>query len=268
MDPKLRKKILKAKQKEVKDLRRNFEPGLIRNAAFSIGTQFTSAQITLQDEEAPPLAIPLLSRFLTHEVEIENYHPFRLVRDLSRLNLTIFFVATDARFLGGDPTHINLIKTGRDVSAIVRDFIIAEEQIYQAKAWGADGLLLDSHFVPEGKIPHFVDTTFQMGLEPFLQIHRPGDLSSVELELLGGILISPQDSGELLQAGENGWLEELQVRNIPVLLAGGMASLEELREWRAKGIRHFLLADDWMLQEDPIREVERVLEILEMGLKE
>ncbi len=268
MDKKLFKKIQKVKQKEVRDLKRNFAPGLIRNAAFSIGTQFTSAQITLQDEEAPPLAVPLLSRFLNHPVEIENYRPFRIVRDLNRLNLTIFFVATDVQFLGGDPAHVNLIKTGRDVSAIVRDFIIAEEQIYQAKAWGADGLLLDSRFVPAGKIPFFVDTTFQMGLEPFLHIHRAEDLSSVELELLGGLLVSPEDSEELFPDGENGWLEEVQVRNIPILLVGGVESPQELQRWRKLGIRHFLLPDEWMLKDQPIQEIERILEILETGLKE
>ncbi len=257
MDNKLIRAIHKKKKKEIKQLRDNFEIGLIRNAAFSVGTEFYSAQVALNDKESLPIAVPLLSHISDEGYRIENYQPFRLARALYRLKVPTLFVATDSEFLGGDHSHVNLVKTGSEISVIQRDFIIDEAQIYTAKSIGADGLLLDSALLDPAKLAEFTEITFAMGMEPFLKLHAERDLEKVELELIGGVVLE-KDVFRILQKGTLfKRLREIENEKIPILMIHDPASLAEIREWEDQGVRQFLLPDDWLLQENPILALEQ-----------
>ncbi len=259
LDKKLKKSIIKAKRKEVRHMREAFDTGLLRNAAFSVGTQFSSANVSLQQDL--PVAVPLLSKFPVKKAEIENYRPFLLMRALEPLNLKVFFVATDREFLGGDPSHINLVKTGSEISAVMRDFIVSEEQIYQAKAMGADGIYLDPHLCEPGKLAEWAEIAFQMGMEPFLEIHEPADLEGVEPEILGGVIIDRAWVDRHQGTEADSGLAGLRAAGVPVLLRHTPRSAEEVLSWREKGISFFLLAEDWLLAGDPVGELRKIAEI-------
>jgi indole-3-glycerol phosphate synthase len=184
LDKRVVNNIIKVKSKEFKKIKKTFDMGLIRNAAFSVGTDFNSAQQELKDTKNIPLIIPIQSKLLSGKGEIDNYEPFKLTRALIKLKLAVFLVASDREFLGGDPAHIKLVKTGAEVSVIQHDFFIDEVQLYQAKSYGSDGIVLDSEFLDSHKLALFADIAFQLGVEPFLKISGAADLNILNQKLL------------------------------------------------------------------------------------
>ncbi len=248
--------IIKIKKKEIKKLRRDFDIGLIRNAAFSVGTEFYSPQVSLQAVDTLPLALPLLPHLRDENTVIENYQPFTLARALFKLRVPVLFVATDREILGGDPGHVNLVKTGQDISVVQRDFIIDEAQLYQAKTIGSDGLLLDADLLEPDKLAEFAEITFAMGIEPFLRVDDAAQLKKVEAELVGGLVLEKDAFEKLRKSEEYKQIRSVNQGRVPVLLIHQPQSIQELKQWAEEGIRYFLLPDNWLLQENPVYQLE------------
>jgi indole-3-glycerol phosphate synthase len=252
--------IVKVKSQEVVQLKKIFDIGLIRNAAFSIGTDFTSVKVSLQDPDTIPLIIPLLKRSPQGKGEIEKYEPFKISRALSRMKLAVFLVASDRQMLGGDPAHIRLVKTGAEVSVIQYDFFIDEVQIYQAKSYGSDGILLDREFLDPKKLASFAEITFQMGMEPLLKIYHPADLRHIDHEIIGGFIIEKESISGNLQSEFHRLLKEEKFLSLPKIIIASWLSREDVKQFREYGFTHFMLNNDWLQQPDALIVLERMIQ--------
>lgn len=262
MDKKIKKAIWRAKQKSNKKLTSGFDLGFIRNASFAVGTEFSSARMSLQEPSVFPVVVPLQGRLMENGTEIENYRPFRMARTLIRMGVSVLLVAGDTKFLGGDASHINLVKAGSDVSVILNDFIIDEVQIYHAKSIGADGLILDSELIEASKLPELTEITYEVGLEAFIRLRQLSDLDGIDVETLGGIIVDES----MLQTAEGAdffrRFREDHPQKIPVLLNLLPGSSQELAAWREKGIDFFLLPESWVLGEKPFERLGAALHSL------
>ncbi len=260
LDKSLKKKIISIKNKELKSIKDHFDLGLIRNASFSVGTDFYSAQMALNSHQSIPLIIPLQRRELQGNKELANYDPFKMVRSLVKLKLSVFLVASDRQFWGGDPSHIKLAKTGSEVSVIQRDFFIDEVQLYQAKSFGADGVLLDADFLDSVKLASFADITFQLGLEPFLKIYSVSDLAHVEPEIIGGLVVEKDNADEILTSDFYQKVKAKKHSQVPFILSSSWFSRQEMAGFGERGIHHFVLDDTWLNRQNAIFELERMIQ--------
>jgi indole-3-glycerol phosphate synthase len=252
--------IIKVKSKAVAQIKKKFEIEVIRNAAFSVGTDFNSVRMALNDPKTIPLVVPLQGKSLDGNRVIQNYEPFKISRFLSRMKLAVFLVASDQEFLGGDPAHIRLIKTGAESSVIQQDFFIDEIQIYQAKTYGSDGILLDSEFLDAKKLTSFAEVTFQLGMEPFLKINNPADLQIIDPEIIGGIVFEKEIIFGSLQSKFSQLLKEKKFSQLPRIIRTSLISLAEINQFYDQGIDHFLLNDDWLQQPDALIILEQMIQ--------
>lgn len=257
---KLQDAIVKLKLKEVTQIKKKFEIGLIRNAVFSVGTDFNSAQVTLNNSKTIPVIVPLQRKYLTGNGEIENYEPFKITRSLSKMNLAVFLVASDREFMGGDPAHIKLVKTGAEISVIQHDFFIDEVQIYQAKSYGSDGILLDSEFLDSKKLGLFSEVAFQLGMEPFIKIDSTTELENIDHEIIGGVVIEKEGISGVLKSEFYRRMKEAKPSPLPVIVRTPWLSPREIDYFRDQGIHHFLLNDDWLWQPDALKVLERMIQ--------
>ncbi len=261
MNTKLWKQIKKEKQKEIRQLKKRFSLEAIRTASFSVGTDFVSARMSLQDEEQLPVMIPLQGRFPEIDTELSNYRPFQVARYFKDWPVATFLVAGDAPFLGGEPSHINLVKSATNAGVILHDFILDEVQIYQAKAIGADGLLLDTEWQLPEQLSRFVEVTYEVGLEPFVRLHSPELLPGIEPGWLGGIIFSGEPEKLFSPKGVE-FSNKLNEENVPILYQGIPGDSHQQLQFRKAGVNGFLIPEDWMLQKDPfnwiVRQMERI----------
>lgn len=260
LDKSFKKKIISMKMKELKSLKDHFDLGLIRNASFSVGTDFFSAQMALNSHQSIPLIIPLQRRDLKSNKELDNYDPFKMVRSLVKLKLLVFLIASDRQFLGGDPSHIKLAKIGSEVSVVQRDFFIDEVQLYQAKSFGADGVLLDADFLDSTKLASFADITFQLGLEPFLKIYSVSDLTHVEPEIVGGLIVEKDNADEILTSDFYQKVKSMKHSQVPLILSSSWFSRQEIADFGERGIHHFVLDDTWLIRQNAIFELGRMVQ--------
>ena len=94
-------------------------------------------------------------------------------------------VLTDAHFQG-EPEHLAKIKSsgasGR-APVLRKDFIFDPYQIYEARAYGADALLLIAAILSTKQISNLLDLCHEIGLQALVEVH---DKAEVEVAIAGG----------------------------------------------------------------------------------
>ncbi|NIU01255.1 MAG: hypothetical protein GWN01_10110, partial [Nitrosopumilaceae archaeon] len=124
---------------------------------------------------------------------LEEFDPLRIVKLLEREDENVgIIVATDKNYLGGHPGWINLIKTNTSFPVIRQDFFIDPVQVYQSKAIGADGVMINLNFTGSKKLSDLLYAGDEMGLELFLEIDDLKLPSKLEFDLLTGIIVNFQ----------------------------------------------------------------------------
>lgn len=83
---------------------------------------------------------------------------------------------TEKHYFKGDGKFISQIKENVSTPVLQKDFVIDPYQIYEAKRFGSDALLLIARLVDGKKLKKFVDLCFSLGIEPVVEINNEEDL--------------------------------------------------------------------------------------------
>tara|TARA_B100001029_G_scaffold175220_1_gene176390 strand:- start:115 stop:906 length:792 start_codon:yes stop_codon:yes gene_type:complete len=75
-------------------------------------------------------------------VIIENYNPVDIANVYNKNKATCLSVLTEEDFFLGDLTHISKIKKEINLPILCKDFFIDKFQVYLAKSYGADAILI------------------------------------------------------------------------------------------------------------------------------
>jgi indole-3-glycerol phosphate synthase len=85
-------------------------------------------------------------------------------------------VLTDGEFFGGDLDDLIQTKVVTDIPVLRKDFIIDKWQIAEAKAFGADVILLIAACLTKAEVKEFAAYANSIGLESILEVHNEEEL--------------------------------------------------------------------------------------------
>jgi len=91
-------------------------------------------------------------------------------------------ILTDTRFFGGSLTDLSLARTLTELPILRKDFIIDPYQIYEAKAFGADVILLIAASLSRSKIKELSGVAKTLHLEVLVEIHTESELEKCLLD--------------------------------------------------------------------------------------
>ena len=97
-------------------------------------------------------------------------------------------VLTDSEFFGGSITDLRRARAVSDNTPILRkDFVIDEYQVIEAKAFGADVILLIAEILTNREIERFSRLARDNNLEVLLEMHHPNQLQKIceEVDIVG-----------------------------------------------------------------------------------
>jgi len=161
-------------------------------------------------------------------------------------------ILTDAHFFGGTMVDLMEARTINTQKPILRkDFIVDPFQIIEAKAIGADAILLIATCLTKKEIKNFGNLANDLGLEVLYEVHNQEDLDKIEIDkqIIGinnrnlktfqvdlehSIALASQIPDACVKVSESGISH-------PELIIG-------LREYNFKG---FLIGENFMKTENP-----------------
>ena len=160
-------------------------------------------------------------------------------------------ILTDELFFGGKLEDILKVRNEISIPILRKDFMIDEYQFYEAKANGADVILLIASCLSPSQVQEFTHLSHDLGLEVLLEIHTEDELKhlSKDIDMVGINNRNLKDFKVDLEHSVN--LKNLLPKEILSVAESGIYSIEDFRFLKEKGFDGFLMGEYFMRNENP-----------------
>ncbi|MDP2302438.1 MAG: indole-3-glycerol phosphate synthase TrpC [Ignavibacteria bacterium] len=176
-------------------------------------------------------------------------------------NINAISVLTDKKFFFGDISYLEEISKTTNVPLLRKDFIIDEIQIHQAKAFGADAVLLICEILKKEKISEFTEIAYSLGLSVLLELHSEDQLSKINFDRNKIIGINNRNLKSFhtsLDTTEN--IKGLLPHNIITVSESGISTKEDIIRMKNLGINAVLVGEFFMRSENIKESVNSFME--------
>lgn len=161
-------------------------------------------------------------------------------------------VLTDGKYFGGSLDDLLLARASVEMPLLRKEFIVDEYQILEAKAYGADVILLIASILDREEIKAFSELAQSLSLNVLLEVHNEVELhKSVmpSLDLLGVNNRNLKTFEVSLETSKT--LSELIPDDFVKVSESGISSIEAINELRPYGYKGFLIGENFMKTADP-----------------
>ncbi len=111
-----------------------------------------------------------------------------VARGYQNAGVAAMSVLTDGRFFGGSLEDLIIARSSTDLPLLRKDFIIDPYQVVEAKAFGADAILLIATILNNDRIISLSNLANEIGLEVLMEIHDETELKKAlknGIEMIG-----------------------------------------------------------------------------------
>ena len=113
----------------------------------------------------------------------EDFNHLKIAEIYFQQSVDAVSVLTDEKFFQGNISFLKDIAMIKQAPLLRKDFIIDEYQIFEAKANGADLILLICEALTKIQIRDLTQTALETGLEVLLELHSHEQLKKIDFEL-------------------------------------------------------------------------------------
>lgn len=188
-----------------------------------------------------------------------NFDPAAIGASYAAGGAACLSVLTDVEFFQGAPEYLGRARAASGLSALRKDFIIDEYQLYEAGAWGADCVLLIVAALDKFQLRDLEAAAQSIGLAVLVEVHDARELD-IALELKTPLLginnrnlrtfdVSLQTTLDLLPRIDAGRL---------VITESGILAPADVKTMRTAGVHAFLVGEAFMRAPDPGAELARL----------
>lgn len=100
-----------------------------------------------------------------------DLNPVELARTYEAYGASAISVLTEPHFFLGSPAYLTAIKEAVHIPVLRKDFIVDPYQVYEARAWGADALLLICALLDDTQLRHLLELTHEQKMHCLVEVH-------------------------------------------------------------------------------------------------
>jgi indole-3-glycerol phosphate synthase len=108
-----------------------------------------------------------------------DFDPVAIAQAYERGGANCLSVLTDQDFFQGSFENLRLIRQAVELPLLCKEFIIDSYQIYLARLYGADAVLLIAAVLSDRDLNSFLATTHQLGMTALVEVHTVAELERV-----------------------------------------------------------------------------------------
>lgn len=159
-------------------------------------------------------------------------------------------ILTDNHFFGGNNEDI-ITSRGINIPILRKEFIIDEYQIVEAKAIGADAILLIAAILTRDEVNNFTAKAHNLGLEVILEIHNEEELNHINNKIdIVGVNNRNLKTFEV-DLNCSAHLSSLIGNEMIKISESGIHSISDISFLKGHGYNGFLIGENFMKQPDP-----------------
>ena len=108
----------------------------------------------------------------------EDFRPADIAASYAKHGAACLSVLTDVQFFQGAPDYLKAARAACSIPALRKDFIIDPYQIYQARSWGADCILLIVAALDAGLMRELEACAHETGMDVLVEVHDEQELDA------------------------------------------------------------------------------------------
>ncbi|MBU3821143.1 indole-3-glycerol phosphate synthase TrpC [Flavobacteriaceae bacterium XHP0103] len=161
-------------------------------------------------------------------------------------------VLTDLKYFGGALDDLLLARASCNLPLLRKEFIIDEYQLLEAKAHGADVILLIATILTREEIKQFSEFAKSLNLDVLLEVHNEEELhKSVmpSLDMLGVNNRNLKTFDVSIETSKK--LSEIIPNDFVKVSESGISNIEAIKELQPYGYKGFLIGENFMKTDNP-----------------
>lgn len=180
-----------------------------------------------------------------------DFDPVTLARAYEAGGAACLSVLTDELYFQGNLAYLGQIRAAVGLPLLRKDFLIDPYQIYEARAAGADAILLIAECLTADQLKQFHDLAHELGLGVLIELHDVDNLPAV---LASGTELVGVNNRDLrtFQVDTQRTVRVKQQLPTGRLLVGesGVRDRALVEQWQAAGVDAMLVGETLMRQTD------------------
>jgi indole-3-glycerol phosphate synthase len=182
----------------------------------------------------------------------EDFNPAQIAQSYERGGAACLSVLTDVQYFQGSTAYLEQARAACSLPVIRKDFIIDDYQVYEARAMGADAILLIAAALTVFEMQTLESLANQLGMDVLVEVHNAQELTAalqLQTPLLGinnrnlkTFEVSLQNTYDLLSTIPS---------NKVVITESGILCAADVAAMRQKNVHAYLVGEAFMRADEP-----------------
>ena len=181
-----------------------------------------------------------------------DFKPAEIAASYAQFGAACLSVLTDVQFFQGAPAYLQEARGACALPALRKDFMIDPYQVYEARSWGADCILLIVAALDHGLMAELEALAHELGMGVLIEVHNADELQAA-LRLKSALLGINNRNLRTFETSLQTTIDLLP-RISPdklVITESGILAADDVKRMRDHNVHGFLVGEAFMRAPDP-----------------
>jgi indole-3-glycerol phosphate synthase len=188
-----------------------------------------------------------------------DFDPASIAESYARHGAACLSVLTDVHFFQGAPEYLQQARAACPLPALRKDFMVDPYQVYEARTWGADAILLIVAALDHGLMAELESCALELGMDVLVEVHDGAELDAalkLRTPLLGVNNRNLRTFDVSLQTTLD-LLPRIRPERL-VVTESGILGPDDVKRMRDADVHAFLVGEAFMRAPEPGVELARL----------
>jgi indole-3-glycerol phosphate synthase len=188
-----------------------------------------------------------------------DFRPANIAESYARHGAACLSVLTDAHFFQGSVDYLKQARAACDIPVLRKDFLVDLYQVYEARAMGADAILLIVAALDHGLMAEMEACALELGLDVLVEVHD-GDELNAALKLRTPLVGINNRNLRTFETSLQTTIDLLPriPRERLVVTESGIVGEDDVKRMRDADVHAFLVGEAFMRAPEPGVELQRL----------